>query len=63
MKKFSAFESWLIIEGINKVATEMKADIRATEEQGKIPLMTTGYIDMVANDAIEKVKVNTLKQK
>ena len=63
MAKFNGFESWLIVEGINKVATEMKADIRATEESGRTPLMTESYVDMVAKDAIDKVMSNTLKSK
>lgn len=63
MAKFNGFESWLIVEGINKVATEMKADIRATEQGGRRPLMTESYVDMVAKDAIDKVMSNTLKSK
>jgi hypothetical protein len=63
MKKLNGFESYLVIEGLNKLALEMKADIRATEEAGKHPLMTTGYIDMVVKDALDKIDSFTAKQK
>jgi hypothetical protein len=63
MKKLNGFESYLIVEGLNKLALEMKAEIRDMEEAGKRPLMTTGYIDMVVKDALDKINAYTLKQK
>jgi O-acetylhomoserine/O-acetylserine sulfhydrylase-like pyridoxal-dependent enzyme len=63
MKKLNGFESYLVVEGLNKLALEMKAEIRAAEEVGKRPLMTTGYVDMVVNDALEKITSFTVKQK
>ena len=63
MKKLNGFESYLIVEGLNKLALEMKAEIRATEEAGKRPIMTTGYIDMIVKDALDKINAYTLKQK
>jgi hypothetical protein len=41
----------------------MKEGIEKTEAEGKMPLMTTGYVDMVIKDAVEKVNSLTLKQK
>ena len=63
MKKLNGFESYLVISGLNKVCEEMKADIIETERLGKLPLMTTGYVDMIITDAIKKIELLTLKQK
>jgi hypothetical protein len=63
MKKFNGFEAYLILEGLKEVAIQMKASIEDTEKQGKLPLMTTGYVDMIVAETVEKVKSLTLKQK
>jgi len=63
MKKFNGFEAYLILEGLKKVAVSMKNGIEATIDDGKMPLMTTGYVDMVVKETIEKVNSLTLKQK
>jgi UDP-2,3-diacylglucosamine pyrophosphatase LpxH len=63
MIKLNGFEAFLIREGLEKVANEIKADIRNTEESGHRPLMTVGYIDMVMKELKEKLPSLTLKQK
>ena len=63
MKKLNGFESFLVISGLNKVCEEMKADIIAYEKMGKVPLMTTSYVDLVITDTIKKIELLTLKQK
>jgi hypothetical protein len=63
MKKFNGFEAWLILEGLKEVSASMKEGIEKTLAEGKLPLMTTGYVDMVIKDAIDKVNSLTLKQK
>lgn len=63
MKKLNGFESCLVITGLNKVCEEMKADIIAYEKMGKVPLMTTSYVDWVITDTIKKIETLTLKQK
>ena len=63
MKKFNGFESHLIVEGLKEVAASMKEGIVKAESEGKRSLMTTSYIDMVVAETIDKVKLNTLKQK
>lgn len=63
MAKLNEFESYLILQGLQKIAEEMKADIIEVERHGKNPLMTTGYVDMVIKDATDKVKSFTLKSK
>ena len=63
MKKFNGFEAYLILEGLKEVAVSMKEGIVKTEAEGKLPLMTTGYVDMVIKDAVDKVNSLTIKQK
>jgi len=63
MKKFNLFEAHLILEGLKEVATSMKEGIIKTEAEGKLPLMTTGFVDMIVKDTVEKVNSLTLKQK
>ena len=41
----------------------MKEGIEKAEAEGKRPLMTTGYVDMIVAETIEKVNSLTLKQK
>jgi hypothetical protein len=41
----------------------MKMDILEIQADGKNPIMTTGYVDMVIDETIEKIKTLTLKQK
>jgi len=63
MKKFNGFEAWLILEGLKLAAEDMKQGIEQTLANGKMPLMTIGYVDMVIKDAVEKVNSLTVKQK
>ena len=63
MAKFNGFEKYLLVQGLERVALEMKADIRDLEERGKNPLMTVGYVEMVVKDTLDKLSALTLKQK
>jgi len=63
MKKLNGFESYLVIEGLNILRSEWRNEIKLAETNGKIPLMTEAYVDMVVDEAIEKIKSLTLKQK
>ena len=63
MKKFNGFEEYLIIEGLKEIAASMKTGIAKTEAEGRVPLMTSGYIDMVVKDTIDKVNKLTKKTK
>lgn len=63
MKKFNGFEAYLILEGLKEVAASMKEGIEKTEAEGKLPLMTTGYVDMIVAETVEKVNSLTVKQK
>jgi len=63
MKKLNGFESYLVIEGLNILRSEWRNEIKLAETNGKIPLMTEAYVDMVVDETIEKIKSLTLKQK
>jgi hypothetical protein len=63
MKKLNGFEAWLILEGLKLVAEDMKNGIEKIQAEGKQPLMTTGYVDMIIKDTTEKVNSLTKKQK
>ena len=63
MKKLNGFESYLVIEGLNILCANWKNENKVAEDNGKIPLMTDGYIDIVVGETIEKIKTLTLKQK
>ena len=56
MKKLNVFESYLVIEGLNGIKEEYKKDIRRIVSEGKNPIMTEGYIEMVVEDTINKIK-------
>lgn len=61
--KLNGFEKYLIISGVEKVALEMKADIRNIEESGKNPLMTIGYVESVMKELLSKVDSFSIKEK
>jgi hypothetical protein len=63
MSKFNGFEKYLLVQGLERVSLEMKADIRDLEERGKNPLMTIGYVEMVVRDTLDKLTSFTLKEK
>ena len=63
MAKLNGFESYLVTTGLQLLAEQMKEDIRETEKQGKNPIMTQGYVDMVVADAIHKINSFTAKTK
>jgi hypothetical protein len=63
MKKFNGFEAYLILEGLKEVAASMKEGIEKIEAEGKLPLMTTSYVDMIVAETVEKVNSLTVKQK
>ncbi len=61
--KLNGFEKFLIVSGVERVALEMKCDIRNIEEQGKNPLMTIGYVEMVMKELLAKVDSFSIKEK
>ena len=63
MKKLNEFESMIIIQGLVEVRKSMRNEIIEIEAQGKNAIMTLGFVDMLVDDTIAKVKALTLKQK
>ena len=63
MTKLNGFEKYLIVTGVERVALEMKADIRDLEERGKNPLMTIGYVESVMKELLSKVDSFSIKEK
>ena len=63
MKKLNDFESMIIIQGLAEVRKSMRNEIIEIEAQGKNAIMTLGFVDMLVDDTIAKVKALTLKQK
>jgi hypothetical protein len=63
MEKLTGFEKYLVIEGLQLVKEKMKAEIDQAEGNGKIPLMTKGYIDMVIDGAENKIPSFSIKEK
>ena len=63
MKKFNRYEKWLLETGLVLLTAKMKKEIAEAEEQGKNPIMTQGYVDMVAKETLDKLTELTLKNK
>lgn len=63
MKKLNGFESFFVLEGLEYMRRQMKLDILEIESEGKNPIMTTSYVDVIVDETIEKIKLLTLKQK
>lgn len=62
MKKFNQYEMYLITEGLKLLGKAMKKEIEAVEADGRMPLMTQGYVDMTIENVVEKVKELTSKK-
>jgi hypothetical protein len=58
MSKLNGFEKFLILEGLGKVKENMIAEIEKAEGLGKIPIMTSGFVEMTISDLILKMKLN-----
>jgi hypothetical protein len=63
MKKFNEFEKYLVSEGLKLFSEQMRADVKAYENSGKMPLYTVSYVDMVERELLEKLNDMTKKQK
>ena len=50
MSKLNDFEKFLINEGLDKVQADMIAEIQKTEQSGKSPIMTAGFVEMTIGD-------------
>jgi hypothetical protein len=57
MSKLNDFEKFLINEGLDKVQADMIAEIQKTEQSGKSPIMTAGFVEMTIGDLKLKMKL------
>jgi len=56
--KFSGFEKYLIVQGLNMVKEQSKTEIREAIAKGEHPIMTEEFIDITVKEALDKL--NTL---
>jgi len=63
MEKLNGFEKWLVEEGIKKISTAMKEEIKLAESSGKRHIMTEGYVDMVVEELLKKINNFSKKEK
>ncbi len=63
MNKLNGFENYLLSEGLKLFAEQMRKDVIAYENNGKVPLYTVGYVDMIEKELLEKINDMTKKQK
>jgi hypothetical protein len=61
MKKFTKFESAIIIDSLNFARSNDLAKHQEVVQAGKNPIMTADYIEQTYNDLIEKVREKTKK--
>ncbi len=63
MKKLNGFEKWLVEEGLKRISTEMKEEIKLAESSGKRHIMTERYVDMVVEELLKKINNFSKKEK
>ena len=54
--ELNGFEMYLLKQGLGVVRKEMKEEIQRIESEGKNPLMTEGYVDMICDELESKLK-------
>ena len=63
MKKFNGFEAHLLEQGLKMYVDNIVKDIVEAEINGRRPIMTADYIEMIQSEILVKLKSLTLKQK
>jgi hypothetical protein len=62
MNKLNVFENYLLSEGLKLFTEQMRADVKAYEDNGKMPVYTISYVDMIERELLEKLNDMTKKQ-
>jgi len=62
MKKFTKFESAIIIDSLKFAKSTDLARMQEAVEAGKNPLFTTEYVEQTYDGLVEKVKESTAKK-
>jgi hypothetical protein len=60
--KFNGMQHWLLSSGLELQREAMKAEIEKIEAEGNNAIMTTGYVDMICDEAREELDNNTSKK-
>ena len=63
MKKFNFFEAHLLEQGLKMYVDSIVKDLVEAERNGRMPIMTVGYIEMIQSEVLVKLKSLTLKEK
>jgi hypothetical protein len=62
MKKFTKFESAIIIDSLKFAKSTDLAKMQEAVEAGKNPLFTAEYVEQTYDQLVEKVKESTVKK-
>jgi hypothetical protein len=54
--ELNGFEMYLLIQGLNVVRQDMIEDIKKLQIEGKTPLWTEGYVNMICDELAKKLE-------
>jgi hypothetical protein len=54
--ELNGFEMYLLTQGLNVVRQDMIEDIKKVESEGKTPLWTEGYVNMICDELAKKLE-------
>jgi hypothetical protein len=54
--ELNGFEMYLLTQGLNVVRQDMIEDIQKVESEGKTPLWTEGYVNMICDELAKKLE-------
>jgi Flp pilus assembly protein CpaB len=60
--KLNGMQHWLLSSGLELQREAMKAEIKEIEANGNNAIMTTGYVDMICDEAQESLNGHTSKK-
>jgi hypothetical protein len=55
--KLNEFEKYLIVNGLEHVEVQMKLEIKVAIDNGKRPLMTEDYVEMMMKELKDKLNI------
>jgi hypothetical protein len=59
--KFSGFEKYLIVQGLNMAKEQAITEIREQISKGEHPIMTEGFIDITVKETLNKLNNLSVK--
>ena len=57
MSKLDQFQKSVLRDALEMYADAFKAEIKQAESNGKIPIMTTGFVDMQIAEILDTLKI------